>query len=89
MSLVAADLNGDGKLDLVGGVYSGGVAVLLGHGDGTFALRLIYPSGTGLLDDAFSVAVGDINGDGIPDIVSSDGSVFIGKGDGTFTYQDQ
>jgi len=65
------------KLDLVAGD-----AVLLGHGDGTFAAPLILPSGAGP-----SVAVGDINGDGIPDIISSDGSVFIGKGDGTFTYQ--
>jgi uncharacterized protein (TIGR03437 family) len=87
VSLVAADLNGDGKLDLVGGVYSGGVTVLIGHGDGTFAPPVIYPSGTDRYSDAFSVAVGDINGDGIPDIVSSDGSVFIGKGDGTFIYQ--
>ena len=87
VSLVAADLNGDGKLDLVAGVFLGGVAVLIAHGDGTFATPVIYPSGTGLGGDAYSVAVGDINGDGIPDIVSSDGSVFIGKGDGTFTYQ--
>ncbi len=82
VSLVAADLNGDGKLDLVGDLYDTGVAVLIGHGDGTFAPPVIYPSGPG-----FSVAVGDINGDGIPDLVSSDGSLFIGKGDGTFAYQ--
>src|SRR6202042_687501 len=61
--------------------------VLIGHGDGTFAPPVIYPSGTDRYSDAFSVAAGDINGDGIPDIVSSDGSVFIGKGDGTFIYQ--
>ena len=34
-SLVAPDLNGDGKLDLVAGT-SNGVSVLLGRGDGTF-----------------------------------------------------
>jgi uncharacterized protein (TIGR03437 family) len=81
-SFVAADLNGDGKLDLVAGLYEPGIAVLLGNGDGTFAPAAIYPGGTGL-----AVAAGDINGDGIPDIISSNGGVFIGQGDGTFTYQ--
>ena len=75
--LIAADLNGDGKLDLVAGD-----AVLLGHGDGTFAAPLVLPNGAGP-----SLTVGDINGDGIPDIISSDGIVLIGQGDGTFTYQ--
>ena len=56
---IARDLNGDGKLDLVGCC----VAVLLGQGDGTFEPPVIYPSG------GFSVAVGDINGDGIPDVI--------------------
>lgn len=35
--IVAADLNGDGKLDLVVGLASyGGIQVMLGNGDGTF-----------------------------------------------------
>jgi len=90
--MVAADFNGDGKLDLaVVGDYEtlGGITILLGNGDGTFkaAGPNVYPSaGFG------QIATGDFNGDGIPDLVATnyfeDGSnpiVFLGKGDGTFT----
>jgi hypothetical protein len=65
-----ADFNGDGIPDLV--VASGGdnwvqgtaVAVLLGKGDGSFQLPLTYVAGGG----PNSVAVGDFNGDGCPDL---------------------
>jgi hypothetical protein len=53
------DFNLDGKPDLaVGG------GVLLGNGDGTFAARMDYTTGT----DPMSVAVGDFNLDSKPDI---------------------
>ncbi len=101
-SIVAVDVNGDGKLDLVmsgpdaGGAIGsskGGMSVLLGKGDGTF-----LPATNYVTDGFYSngVAVGDLNGDGKPDVmVSSDClgrsncqegtvSVYIGKGDGTF-----
>ena len=75
-SIVAADLNGDGKLDLVvseqcsssNNCNAGSVAVLLGNGDGTFQSAVSYNSG-GLY--AFGVAVADLNGDGHPDLVVS------------------
>ncbi|MGB8582616.1 MAG: FG-GAP-like repeat-containing protein [Candidatus Sulfotelmatobacter sp.] len=75
-SIVAADLNGDGKLDLVvseqcsssNNCNAGSVAVLLGNGDGTFQPSVSYNSG-GLY--AFGVAVADLNGDGHPDLVVS------------------
>jgi sugar lactone lactonase YvrE len=87
--LIAADFNGDGKLDLaVVGDYvsSGGAIVLLGNGDGTFTVgqTLNSSSGYGL------IATGDFNGDGIPDLVTTNYfdpggfTVFLGKGDGTF-----
>ena len=93
-SLVAADFNGDGKLDLaVVGDYvsSGGVTILLGNGDGTFTAA---GPNLDLSADFALIATGDFNGDGIPDLVTPNyfefgGSptIFLGKGDGTFTFK--
>lgn len=88
-SMVAADFNGDGKLDLaiVGDYVAGGVAIMLGNGDGTFTQKgqSIEPnSGYG------AIATGDFNGDGIPDLIAFDylgpgaATVLLGNGDGTF-----
>jgi hypothetical protein len=62
-----ADLNGDGKLDVVipgyGSIPTGPV-VLQGNGDGTFtSLQTAYPGNSNL-----SAAVADFNGDGMPDV---------------------
>lgn len=90
-SMVAADFNGDGRLDLgiVGGVVaSGEVTILLGNGDGTFtAMGTSYGSNSSFN----AIATGDFNGDGIPDLIAanffspSGATVLLGKGDGTFT----
>jgi hypothetical protein len=93
-SIVAADLRSNGTTDLVvAGLISPGPAVLLGNGDGTFQQPVYYHLGTNTL--SLTVAVGDMNGDGVPDVLSAptlgDGLanysamyIFPGKGDGTF-----
>src|SRR5208282_4942900 len=80
-----ADLNGDGKPDLLVANASG-VAVLLGNGDGTFQPAVTYGSGG---SSPWSVAVADVNRDGNPDLLvvnvfDNTVGVLLGNGDGTF-----
>jgi FG-GAP-like repeat/PASTA domain len=86
-TLTLADLNGDGRPDIVTGDDSGAVSVLLNRGDGTFAARHDYDGGDGTTYGTNSVAVGDLNGDGKPDLAGgSEGgvSILLNNGDGTF-----
>jgi hypothetical protein len=83
-ALAIGDLDGDGALDVaVAEKGAGGLAVLLGKGDGT--LRLIGTTPTGAGADA--VALADLDHDGLLDAVVANGSantvsVLYGSGGG-------
>jgi hypothetical protein len=99
-AIVAADVNGDGNVDLViASTYHTltsaaplGIAVFLGKGDGTFQQEKVVIPGVNVL----GLAVADLNHDGKPDLAfsTSTGSssnpgvslaVVLGAGDGTFS----
>jgi hypothetical protein len=92
-SVALADVNRDGKPDLIVANRVGTVGVLLGNGDGTFQASVTYLSGP---EYGNSVVVVDVNGDGKPDLLVGStcitypyncadlASVLLGNGDGTF-----
>ena len=101
--LLSADLNGDGYPDLVASdVVNNAIVIWMNNGNGTFANAksiILAPSSGAAFDNGGSFVLGDVNGDGKPDIVAVEtnvagsGNVYtstfteqtlIGNGDGTF-----
>ena len=83
---VIADVNGDGKLDLIFPAGTLGVSIALGSGSGTFTQTAAYHPD--FWPPMISAVVGDFNGDGIPDLAYGIGtySVWVAKGNGDGTF---
>lgn len=88
-SFKSGDVDGDGHTDaIVAGYNSHTVAILKGNGNGTFLAPRTYQIRSNEL--AGDVAVADVNGDNILDLVTAQAAptsavgVMIGNGDGTF-----
>ncbi len=90
-SILFEDLNNDGILDMTAAhlIGSGKASIRLGNGDGTFGESTVYSFGIG---STRSIASGDLNQDGIRDLVFAGNSgsigqiaVLFGSGNGAFS----
>ena len=87
--MATADFNGDGIPDLAvtDNSPNGGVAILLGDGNGGFSAPTVFRCGG---SNPYGIAVGDFNGDGIPDLavtneMSGTIGILLGNGKGGFS----
>jgi hypothetical protein len=91
LALTTADLNGDGRLDLVLAYWTefmgGAGSSLLGRGDGTFGGQETFPLGVDLTVGSTAIMIGDFDSDGRPDIAAA-GADGLGKGAVTILLND-
>jgi len=88
--VAVGDLNLDGKPDLaVANLVSRDVTILLGNGNGGFSQPASSPVGAGI--SPVSIAIGDFNLDGKPDLAVANGAfpnnvtILLGDGSGGFS----
>jgi len=88
VSIGSGDFNRDGRPDVAVALRNDKIKILLGQGDGTFVDGVQYEYG----DTPTSLAVSDFNRDGKLDLAVTNGgpmssavSIWLGKGDGTFS----
>jgi uncharacterized repeat protein (TIGR01451 family) len=88
--IATGDFNRDGKLDFVtANTNTDSISIFLGNGNGTFAPTAASPISTGI-SGPNGIAVGDISGDGKPDLAvanrsGSNVAILLGDGTGAFT----
>ena len=73
---IAADIDGDGHLDVVGGAIQAlTVSLVRGNGDGTLADG--YSVGTGSVGGLTTAVAGDVNGDQKPDLIGINAGIGV------------
>jgi RHS repeat-associated protein len=82
-SVAIGDFNQDGFADLAVPNGNGTTSILFGNGDGTFQAQISYASGGGT-----GAAVADLNGDGLPDVVSVNDQLSVMLDAQVATYTD-